>query len=120
MNPLVNAFFVGRALAEVVNQTISKTITNALSELGKFDAEQRENLRKFTEEVMERARQDSEAVTLESTGSVTGANGSESEDLQATIDELRAEIAQVRAELQRYRSNSRPWLIMMNYGDCHW
>jgi hypothetical protein len=26
----------------------------------------------------------------------------------------------VRAELQRYRSNSRAWLIMMNYGDCHW
>lgn len=107
MNPLVNAFFVGRALAEVINQTVAKTITNALSELGKFDAEQRENLRKFTEEVMERARRDAEAVTL-ATGAGSGANGAESEDLQATIDELRAEIAQLRAELQRYRSNTRP------------
>ncbi len=107
MNPLVNAFFVGRALAEVVNQTISKTITNAISELGKFDAEQRENLRKFTEEVMERAKRDAEAFSLESTEAGSAANGSESEDLQATIDELRAEIAQLRAELQRYRSNSR-------------
>ena len=106
MNPLVNAFFVGRALAEIVNQQIEKTITNALSELGKFDAEQRENLRKFTEEVMERAKQEGVAANSESAGSATVANGSESEDLQATIDELRAEIAQVRTQLQRYRSNS--------------
>ena len=106
MNPLVNAFFVGRALAEVVNQQIEKTITDALSELGKFDAEQRENLRKFTEEVMERAKQDAEAASSDSAGSATVANGSEPEDLQATIDELRAEIAQVRAQLQRYRTNS--------------
>ncbi len=106
MNPLVNSFFVGRALAEVVNQQIEKTITNALSELGKFDAEQRENLRKFTIEVMERAKQEAEASGQKSGGSTTVANGSEPEDLQATIDELRAEIAQVRAQLQRYRSNS--------------
>lgn len=105
MNPLVNAFFVGRALAEVVNQQIEKTITNALSELGKFDAEQRENLRQFTLEVMERAQQDAEAASQETARSTTVTNGSESEDLQAIIDELRAEIAQVRAQLQRYRSN---------------
>ena len=105
MNPLVNAFFVGRALAEVVNQQIEKTITNALSELGKFDAEQRENWRQFSLEVMERAKQDAEAASQEAAGSTTVTNGSESEDLQAIIDELRAEIAQVRAQLQRYRSN---------------
>lgn len=107
MNPLVNAFFVGRALAETINQQIEKTIVNALSELGKFDAEQRENLRKFTTEVMERAERDAAKATQESGGSTTGTNGSESEDLQAIIDELRAEIAQVRAQLQRYRSNSQ-------------
>lgn len=107
MNPLVNAFFVGRALAEVINQQIEKTITNALSELGKFDAEQRENLRKFTTEVMERAEQDAANANQESAGSTTGKNGSESEDLQAIIDELRAEIAQVRAQLQRYRSDNQ-------------
>lgn len=107
MNPLVNAFFVGRALAEVINQQIEKTITNALSELGKFDAEQRENLRKFTEEVMERASRDAADATQESAGSTTRSNESDSEDLQAIIDELRAEIAQVRAQLQRYRSNSQ-------------
>jgi hypothetical protein len=54
-NPLVQAFFVGRAIAEVINERVEVALTDALSELGKFDAEAKEQLRQFTEEVMARA-----------------------------------------------------------------
>jgi len=105
-NPLVQAFFVGRAMAEMLNEQFENTLTDALSELGKFDAEQRERLRLFTEEVMERANREAEVVTVGRTTTVIVPPGSQSVDTQAMIDELRAEIALLRAELQRYRSSS--------------
>ena len=103
-NPLLQAFFVGRAVAEVVNERLEVAITDALSDLGKFDAEMREQMHQFTTEVMERANRAAEAA---STGQTTGGyTSADSVDLQATIDELRAEIALLRNELQRYRSRS--------------
>lgn len=105
-NPFVQAFFVGRALAEVVNERLEVALTDALSEIGKFDAEAREQLRQFTEEVIERANR--AATAAEAGQSTTGTTqaGTDGVDLQATIDELRAEIALLRNELQRYRSSS--------------
>lgn len=102
-NPLVHAFFVGRAIAEALGEQVENTVTNALSDLGKFDAEQRERLRQFTDEVMERA---SRAEAMSSQGRTTAIVpvASKSDDLQAMIDDLRAEIAHLRAELQRYRN----------------
>lgn len=98
-NPVIQAFFVGRALAEVLGEKLEDTFTNALSDLGKFDAEQRENLRIFIEEVQERAERQA------AQGSYTDGNSSNkgSVDLQEVIDELRAEIATVRSELKNYR-----------------
>lgn len=105
-NPLVHAFFVGRAIAEALGEQLENTVTTALSDLGRFDAEQRENLRQFTEQVVERARQEEELAMRGRTGTTTVVRtGFQSEDLQATIDELRAETAQLRAELQRYRAD---------------
>ena len=101
-NPVTDAFFLGRALAEVLNEKIEDTLTNALTELGKFDAEQREHLREFLVEVEARAQQDKEAQ-----GTVVSNNGTESPaDLQETIDDLRAEIARLKAELKNYRDQS--------------
>jgi hypothetical protein len=103
-NPLLQAFFVGRAVAEVLNERLEVAITDALSDLGKFDAEAREQMRQFTTEVMERANRAAEAAN---TGQTTGDYSSaDSVDLQAIIDDLRAEIALLRNELQRYRSSS--------------
>jgi hypothetical protein len=103
-NSLVHAFFVGRAIAEAVSEQVESNVTNALSELGKFDAEQRERLRLFTEEVIARAQRAEEmSMQGRTAGGSTGTQGSS--DLQATIDDLRAETAQLRAELQRYRSS---------------
>ncbi len=103
-NPLVQAFFVGRAVAEVINERLEVAVTDALSELGKFDAEAREQLRQFTEEVVERANRAAEAANVGQ--SATGQPGTDSVDVQTTIDELRAEIALLRTELKKYRSNS--------------
>jgi hypothetical protein len=102
-NPLVQAFFVGRAVAEVINERVEVVLTDALSELGKFDAEAREQLRQFTEEVMARANRAAETAETGTT-TTSSASGVGSTDLQAEIDELRAEIALLRTELQKYRS----------------
>ncbi|MGC1248991.1 MAG: DUF6825 family protein [Spirulinaceae cyanobacterium] len=100
-NPVIHAFFLGRAFAEVLGEQLEDTLTNALSELGKFDAEQRENLRQFTAKVMVKAEQaQGEVNTTPSTATV--ATKSSPADLQQTIDELRAEIARMRTELKLY------------------
>jgi polyhydroxyalkanoate synthesis regulator phasin len=105
-NPFVQAFFVGRAVAEVINERLEVAVTDALSDLGQFDAEAREQMRQFTEEVLERANRAAEAANAGQSTTGDGYSGSDSVDLQATIDELRAEIALLRNELQRYRSSS--------------
>jgi uncharacterized protein YceH (UPF0502 family) len=103
-NPLLNAFFLGRATAEVLSETLEHSLTDAISHLSRFDAEQREHLRKFMQQVMERAEYD--ATRAQSTG--TAAPPASTTDLQETIDELRAEIAQLRSALQLYRQRSNP------------
>jgi polyhydroxyalkanoate synthesis regulator phasin len=104
-NPLVDAFFVGRAVAEVLSERLEHTVTDTLSELGKLDAEAREHLRHFSDEVLERANRAAEAAGNQ-TSTGFGQTGSESDDLQAMVDNLRAEIATLRTELQQYRSSS--------------
>ncbi|MEL6494934.1 MAG: DUF6825 family protein [Cyanobacteria bacterium J06623_7] len=120
-NPVTNAFFFGRALAEVMGEKLEESFTNAMSDLGKFDAEQRENLRQFMEEVQLRAERTSGSTvyptsstpTSSSSSSSNGAatsrsinidtSSTNSDDLQRMLDQLRAEIAILRAELKKYR-----------------
>jgi polyhydroxyalkanoate synthesis regulator phasin len=115
--PLTQAFFIGRALAEAVTEQATVAVTTVIGEVGKFDAEQRDRLRQFTEDVMSRAQraqaeagQSSPSATRDSAtrDSATRDNGAvaPSGDLQALIDDLRAETAQLRAELQRYRNRA--------------
>ncbi len=102
----IHAFFVGRAIAEGVYEQLENGVTNTLSSLGKFDAEQRENLRSFIEQILERADREAQAENNTSNNSSSSDSDSQPKDLQAMIDDLRAEVAQVRAELQKYRSRS--------------
>lgn len=99
---------MGRALAEGLYEQLESLLTNTMSELGKFDAQQRENLRQFTQQVTNRANQESQVVAETQVSSSTGMTGTTAQpvDLQETIDELRAEIARLRSELQRYRNPS--------------
>ena len=99
-NPVLHAFFLGRAFAEVLSEKIEENFTNALSELGRFDAEQREQLRQFIEEIQTRAKVD---VAPGDTFNTTPSEDSPT-DLQETIDNLRAEIARLKAELKSYRA----------------
>lgn len=106
-DPLVRAFFVGRALAEALGEQLAYTLTDAISALGKFDAEQRERWRDFAEQVIARADQAQSSATEETTPTTVAPNSTQkSDDLQEIVDKLRAETAQLRAELQRYRSRS--------------
>ena len=99
-NPVLHAFFLGRAFAEVLSEKIEENFTNALSELSKFDAEQREQLRQFIEEVQTRAKVD----VVQGDLIKTTASEDSHIDLQETIDNLRAEIARLKAELKIYRA----------------
>jgi polyhydroxyalkanoate synthesis regulator phasin len=101
--PSLNSFFVGRALAQSLNDKLGETLTYTLSELGKINAEQGEKLRNFTQEVIDRAARE----TANAGGHTTtvSANG-RAVDVQETIDDLRAEIARLRAEIQRHRHQS--------------
>ncbi len=97
---VLNSFFVGRALAQSLNDKLGETLTHTLSELGKINAEQGEKLRNFTQEVIDRAARE----TANAGGNTTTvAPNGQTVDVQETIDELRAEIARLRAEVQRHR-----------------
>ena len=54
-NSVLNAFFLGRAFAEVLSEKIEESLTNTLSELSKLNAEQKEILNDFVQEVQTRA-----------------------------------------------------------------
>ncbi len=105
-NPLVNAFFLGRATAEVLAEELEHGLTDVMSNVGKFDAEQRERLRQFTQQVMARAESESSATAATQTYGNTHASTANGSDVQEIIDELRAEIAQLRAALQDYRQKT--------------
>jgi predicted nucleic acid-binding Zn-ribbon protein len=92
---------LGRAAAEVLTEKANQAATELLSELGKLDAERRESMRSFIEEVNARA-----GIVSETSSSGTSTH-SAAPDLQSTIDDLRAEIAETRNELQRYRNGQR-------------
>ena len=103
--PWKNAYFIGRAIAEILTEKANETAAEVLSELGKLDAERREVTREFLQEVNNRA-----TVAQQSEGRPSGFSSPvpapTSGDLQAIIDDLRAEIAETRAELQKYRQAS--------------
>ena len=108
-NPVIDAFFLGRAVAEVMGEKLEDVYTNAMSELGKFDAEQRENLRVFMEEVQLRAQQaantgSTTTTSSSSSRSSTNSDPEEPEDLQEMLDQLRSQIAELRSELKQYRN----------------
>ena len=118
-NPVINAFFFGRALAEVFSEKLEESFTNAMSDLGKFDAEQRESLRQFIDEVQLRAERSAGNNSYSTTATPSTAtrttttsnsntikvdiNSTNSNDLQAMLDQLRAEIATLRSELKKYK-----------------
>lgn len=104
-NPLIRAFFVGRATADLLVERLEDVVTDVLSEIGKFESEQRENLKDFTEQVLTRANEE-EARVMDDLGHSGGGSSYSrpSNDVQATVDGIRAEVAQLRSALQQHRN----------------
>ncbi len=105
-NPLINAFFLGRATAEVLSEELEHKVTDLLGNIGRFDAEQRERLHNFTQTIMERAEEEASHAAQVRPPSGTDTTPDEQSDIQEVIDELRAEIAQLRSALQSYRQQT--------------
>ena len=106
MTPSWNKTLIfGRVAAQILTEKANQAATELLSELGKLDAERREAMREFMDEVNVRANAAQANATQSSTAQ--SRNSPSESDLQATIDDLRAEIAATRSELQRYR-NAQP------------
>ena len=99
-NSVLNAFFLGRAFAEVLSEKIEESLTNTLSELSKLNAEQKEILNDFVQEVQTRAKTN---FTQDDFSNAT-VNDFSSIDLQETIDDLRAEIARLKVDLKNYQN----------------
>lgn len=105
-NSLIQAFFVGRATAEVLLEKAEDAVTDLLSEVGKLEADWREQLREFTEAVIERAEAE-QAEAMADLSSETRSYvvaKSPLADIQRSVDEMRAETARLRSELQRFRN----------------
>ncbi|CAN4093638.1 unnamed protein product [Withania somnifera] len=54
---ILDAFFLGKALAEAVTERIESTVGEFLSTVGRLQAEQQKQVQDFQEEVLERAKQ---------------------------------------------------------------
>lgn len=103
-NPLIRAFFVGRATADLLVERLEDVVTDVLSEIGKFESEQRENLKEFTEQVLTRAHEEEERVMDELGRTGSSSYSRPANDVQATVDDIRAEVAKLRSALQQHRN----------------
>ena len=74
-DPLVRAFFIGRAVAETISDQVESAMTKTFSDIGQFDAEQRENIRQFANQVIERANREEE-VAMRDRDAASATNGS--------------------------------------------
>ncbi|XP_010527225.1 PREDICTED: uncharacterized protein At4g13200, chloroplastic-like [Tarenaya hassleriana] len=62
---VIDAFFLGKALAEVINERIESTVGEVLSSIGRFQAEQQKQVHEIQEEVLERAKRAKEKAARE-------------------------------------------------------
>ncbi|KAF8365031.1 hypothetical protein HHK36_032968 [Tetracentron sinense] len=58
-------FFLGKALAEALNERIESTVGELLSSVGRLQAEQQKQVQDFQEEVLERAKRAKEKAARE-------------------------------------------------------
>ncbi|KAF8394145.1 hypothetical protein HHK36_020351 [Tetracentron sinense] len=62
---VLDAFFLGKALAEALNERIESTVGELLSSVGRLQAEQQKQVQDFQEEVLERAKRAKEKAARE-------------------------------------------------------
>ncbi|KAK2977735.1 hypothetical protein RJ640_026978 [Escallonia rubra] len=62
---VLDAFFLGKALAEALNERIESTVGEFLSTIGRLQAEQQKQVQDFQEEVLEKAKSAKEKAARE-------------------------------------------------------
>uniref|UniRef100_A0A803PG82 Uncharacterized protein n=1 Tax=Cannabis sativa TaxID=3483 RepID=A0A803PG82_CANSA len=62
---VLDAFFLGKALAEALNERIESTVGEVLSTIGRLQSEQQKQVQEFQEDVLERARRAKERAARE-------------------------------------------------------
>ncbi|XP_078166602.1 uncharacterized protein At4g13200, chloroplastic [Carex rostrata] len=62
---ILDAFFLGKAFGEALNERIESTVGEFLSVIGQWQAEQQKQVLDFQEEVVERAKKAKERAALE-------------------------------------------------------
>ncbi|KAE7997974.1 hypothetical protein FH972_002560 [Carpinus fangiana] len=62
---VLDAFFLGKALAEALNERIESTVGEFLSAIGRLQAEQQKQVQDFQEDVLERAKRAKERAARE-------------------------------------------------------
>ncbi|CAJ1949401.1 unnamed protein product [Sphenostylis stenocarpa] len=62
---ILDAFFLGKAVAEVLNERIESTVGEILSTVGRLQAEQQKQVQDFQEDVLERAKKAKEKAARE-------------------------------------------------------
>ncbi|XP_078442540.1 uncharacterized protein LOC144712209 [Wolffia australiana] len=65
----LDAFFLGKALAEAINERIASNVGEFLSIVGQWQAEQQKQVQEFQEEVIQKAKKDKEKAAAEALGS---------------------------------------------------
>lgn len=63
---VLDAFFLGKALAEALSERIESTVGEFLSTVGRVQAEQQKQVQEFQEDVLERAKRAKEVAARES------------------------------------------------------
>ncbi|KAL1368266.1 hypothetical protein HN51_022412 [Arachis hypogaea] len=67
---ILDAFFLGKAVAEAVNERVESAVGEFLSTVGRLQAEQQKQVQEFQEEVLERAKKAKEKAAREAQGLV--------------------------------------------------
>ncbi|MED6223920.1 hypothetical protein PIB30_078835 [Stylosanthes scabra] len=62
---ILDAFFLGKAVAEAVNERVESAVGEFLSTVGRLQAEQQKQVQEFQEEVLERAKKAKEKAARE-------------------------------------------------------
>ncbi|KAH7619054.1 hypothetical protein Ndes2526B_g06004 [Nannochloris sp. 'desiccata'] len=111
---MLEAFFIGRALAETVNERLGSVVGDAVAEIGRIEAELRRSIQDFQDEVMFRAQKEM-AASAGGDGSsmMGGGSGNKNDknrgalvappDVAECVDNLRAEVASARALVQQIK-----------------
>lgn len=91
---ILDAFFLGKALAESVNERVESAVGEFLSAIGRLQAEQQKQFQDFQEEVLEKAKNSKERAAREAMEAQGIIRKSSSTRIQPVTNGVASEITQ--------------------------